>query len=161
MSERNEHCRTATMHDVKQMMKIRLAVKENRLSDPSMITEKEYEEFMRMQGRGWVFETFGEIAGFAFVDLSNSSIWALFVHPDQEGKGIGKKLLSEMLDWYFSHLEKTLWLTTAAETRAEHFYKAAGWIETARQWKYPKNPALPPYVELRLEHRKNAWKENR
>jgi hypothetical protein len=35
-----------------------------------------------------------------------------------------------MLDWYFSKTEKTVWLSTAPGTRAEGFYRTAGWKET-------------------------------
>ena len=32
-----------------------------------------------------------------------------------------------MLDWYFSKTNDKIWLTTAPGTRAEQFYKKAGW----------------------------------
>ena len=34
-----------------------------------------------------------------------------------------------MLNWYFSITTTTLWLGTSPHTRAEQFYRKAGWIE--------------------------------
>jgi hypothetical protein len=34
-----------------------------------------------------------------------------------------------MLDWYFSKTQDTLWLGTEPGTRAEQFYRTAGWTE--------------------------------
>ena len=122
--------REANENDIHQMQLIRNAVKENVLSNPKLITYKDYEEFLLMKGRGWVCEEGNSIKGFSIVDLNNNNIWALFVHPDFEKKSIGKKLHDTMLDWYFSQTNKTIWLSTAPSTRAEKFYRRAGWMET-------------------------------
>ena len=45
-----------------------------------------------------------------------------------EKKGIGKMLHDLMLDWYFSQTNTTVWLGTSPNTRAEGFYKKAGWV---------------------------------
>lgn len=34
-----------------------------------------------------------------------------------------------MLKWYFSQTDKTVWLSTSPNTRAEKFYRNAGWRE--------------------------------
>jgi len=43
--------------------------------------------------------------------------------------GIGKRLHDDMLDWYFAQTSTTIWLGTAPATRAEKFYRKAGWQE--------------------------------
>ncbi|WP_348635882.1 GNAT family N-acetyltransferase [Chryseobacterium scophthalmum] len=63
------------------------------------------------------------------VDLKDNNIWALFVDPDFEKKGIGKKLHDIMLDWYFAKTEDNVWLGTSPNTRAELFYRKSGWNE--------------------------------
>lgn len=63
------------------------------------------------------------------MDLKENNIWALFLDPDFESKGIGQVLHNTMLDWYFSQSKATLWLGTAFNTRAEKFYRKAGWQE--------------------------------
>jgi len=35
-----------------------------------------------------------------------------------------------MLDWYFEQTNSAIWLGTAPNTRAEKFYRKAGWEET-------------------------------
>ena len=57
------------------------------------------------------------------------NVWALFVHPDYEKQGIGRKLHDHLLQWYFTQTSESLWLSTAKGTRAEKFYKTAGWQE--------------------------------
>lgn len=59
--------------------------------------------------------------------MENKNIWALFVHPEFEKKGIGKQLHQTMIDWYFKDNNEKLWLSTAQNTRAEKFYEFLGW----------------------------------
>ena len=49
------------------------------------------------------------------------------MRPEFEKKGIGRKLHDVMLDWYFSQTKTSVWLGTSPHTRAELFYKKAGW----------------------------------
>jgi GNAT superfamily N-acetyltransferase len=119
--------REATTEDIPQIQIVRNSVRENQLSDPALVTDKDCEEFLMIRGKGWVCEMDDKIAGFSIADLKENNIWALFVHPQYENKGIGKKLHELMLDWYFSQTEKTVWLGTAPGTRAEEFYKRKGW----------------------------------
>jgi GNAT superfamily N-acetyltransferase len=122
-------CREANIGDISAIQVIRNTVKENILSDPALVTDKDVEEYINYRGRGWVVEIKGEIRGFSIVSLTDQNVWALFVHPDYEGCGIGTKLHDEMMDWYFSKTEKTAWLSTSPGTRAEGFYRKAGWKE--------------------------------
>ena len=108
------------------MHRVRLAVHENRLSDPARITEADYIAAMEDLGRTWVIEAGGEVVAFAS-GYSAGSVWALFVHPDHEGRGHGRALHATMIDWLWSLGHSRLWLTTSPGTRAERFYLAQGW----------------------------------
>lgn len=121
--------REAEIDDIKQIQVVRNSVKENTLSDPNLVTDEDCEEFMTVRGKGWVAEIDRQIVGFAIVDLKENNIWALFVHPDFEKTGIGRKLHDTMLNWYFKQTKDTVWLGTAFNTRAEQFYRKAGWME--------------------------------
>lgn len=121
--------REAKTDDIKQIQIVRNAVKENMLSDPNLVSDKDCEEFITQRGKGWVCEIDNEIIGFSIADLKENNIWALFVHPDFDKRGIGKKLHDIMLDWYFEQTKQTVWLGTAPNTRAESFYRKAGWKE--------------------------------
>ena len=109
------------------MHRVRLAVRENVLSDPNRITESDYLAAFDDVGRTWVIEANGEIAAFA-TGYKNGSIWALFVHPDHEGRGYGQRLHSIVVAWLWSLGHKRIWLTTGAGTRAERFYLSQGWL---------------------------------
>jgi len=119
--------REATINDIPHIQIVRNSVKENQLSDPALVSDLNCKEYLTVRGKGWVCEIDNHIVGFSIADIQGNNIWALFVLPGYEGKGIGKKLHDLMLDWYFDQTEKTVWLSTAPGTRAEEFYKQAGW----------------------------------
>jgi len=121
--------REARVEDILQIQVVRNSVKENTLSNPDLVTNKDCEEFITEKGKGWVCEIDGKITGFSIVDLIDNNIWALFVDPDFEKKGIGKKLHDIMLDWYFAKTKDNVWLGTSPNTRAELFYRKSGWNE--------------------------------
>lgn len=122
------------------MHQVRLAVTENRLSDPTRVTHASYVPAITESGCGWVAEVSGTIVGFA-VGARSGNIWALFVHPDHEARGHGKALHSAMVSWLQAQGLRQLWLTTDPGTRAEAFYRALGW----------RSCGIVPGGELRLE----------
>ena len=138
--------REANISDIKQIQVVRHSVKENRLSDPALVSDKDCEEYLTLRGKGWVCEVEDTIVGFAIADLQGRSVWALFVHPEYEGRGIGKNLHDLMLRWYFIHTKEKVWLSTAPGTRAERFYRMQGW----------KDAGLQKNGELRFEM---EWEE--
>ena len=121
--------REANKADIKRIQVVRHLVKENILSDPSLVTDDDCEDYINRRGKGWVSEEDGAIVGFAIADLQDKSIWALFIQPEYEGRGIGRQLHDTMMDWYFSKTTDTVWLSTSPHTRAETFYRKAGWKE--------------------------------
>ncbi len=141
--------RRAELKDLTVLHQIRIAVRENTLSNPTLITPSDYEEFLFHRGKGWVCEIDNNIVGFAICDLKEENIWALFVPPDFEGKGIARALQKVMLDWYFTQKEK-VWLGTAPGTRAEKFYRASGWRENGMHGK-----------EVKFEMTKDEWNKMR
>lgn len=142
--------RRATIADSKEMHSVRMAVRENQLSNLAKVTFNDYALMLEKQGIGWICEIQNQIVGFAIADLENSSIWALFVLPAFEGMGIGRKLHTLMVNWCFDcpALEK-LWLSTDPATRAEAFYSKAGWEKSG----------MEENGEIRFELRKLAWQK--
>lgn len=122
--------REATKNDIGQIQVVRNAVTENTLSNPALVTDKDCEDYMMNRGKGWVCEVEGKIVGFAIADLVDHNVWALFIQPGFDKKGIGRRLHDDMLDWYFQQTTQTIWLSTSPGTRAETFYRKAGWKET-------------------------------
>lgn len=142
--------REANIEDIKQIQIVRNSVKENTLSDPGLVTNEDCEEFITKRGKGWVCEIDNQVVGFAITDLKENNIWALFLKPEFEGKGIGTKLQTIMLDWYFSTGKENVWLGTSPNTRAEKFYTKSGWTQNGM---HGKN-------EVKFEMSKSHW-ENR
>jgi len=142
--------REATTTDIPQIQLVRNSVKENVLSDPALVTDKDCEDYLLGRGKGWVCEIEGEVVGFAIADLIDHNVWALFVKPGFDKKGIGKKLHDDMLDWYFAQTDLTIWLGTAPGTRAEGFYRKAGWSEVGIHGK----------GEIKFEMTASHWKNS-
>lgn len=120
--------RQADSADIPAMSHIRLAVTENVLSDPARVTLQMYVDFLEKSGRGWVAEGNGEIVAFCYADRENASIWALFVRPGHEGRGLAKALLALAVDWLFALGHERIVLSTTPGTRADRFYAAQGWL---------------------------------
>jgi GNAT superfamily N-acetyltransferase len=141
--------REALVTDIPEIQIVRNSVKENTLSDPALVTDKDCEIFITQRGKGWVCEMDGIIVGFSIADLQEHNIWALFLHPDYERRGIGKELHRLMMDWYFSQTSETAWLGTAPGTRAEGFYRRSGW----------KDAGFVNKGEVKFEMSKEDWQQ--
>jgi GNAT superfamily N-acetyltransferase len=123
--------RQAVASDIPGIQRVRSSVHENRLVS-TVITDDMVREAIEVLGRGWIVESQGEIIGFSIGNASNGNVWALFVHPDHERRGHGRRLHDTLLTWLWSQGLDRLWLTTEAGSRAQTFYEAAGWQSTGR-----------------------------
>ena len=119
--------RVAEFSDIKQMQVVRHLVKENTLSNPDLVPDKDVAYYISEKGKGWVCEVNGQLVGFSIIDLLEKSVWALFVDPEFAEKGIGKELHRLMMDWYFQQTKDKVVLGTAPNTRAERFYALQRW----------------------------------
>ncbi len=146
--------RHATSSEIPAMQVVRHSVKENILSNPLLVTDADVDDYINRRGKGWVCMIENKVVGFSIADLQEDNIWALFVLPEFEGKGIGTRLHCLMMDWYFSQQKTSVWLSTEAQSRAEAFYRKVGWKEdglygkneikfvmTAGDW-YGKRPSF-------------------
>ncbi len=124
--------RAARVEDISNIFKVRLAVAENKLNDPNSINAKDCELYLTQRGKGWLCEINQTVVGFSIIDLKENKVWALFLLPEFEGKGIGRKLHELMLHWYFEQGKEELWLSTSPNTRAEGFYRKLGWTENGK-----------------------------
>lgn len=123
--------RPARAGDWDEVRDLRLSVAENRLSDPSRVTQAMYDDYITQRGRGWVAEADGAILGFCIAAL-DGEVWALFVRPGCEGRGVGQALMAACVDWLTAQGVGEAVLETGAGTRAEAFYRRFGWIEAGR-----------------------------
>jgi GNAT superfamily N-acetyltransferase len=122
--------RLAADTDIARIYQIRLSVGENQLSDPSRATGEHVAWFIDNRAL-WVWqEADGLVTGFAGGDVRDGSVWALFVAPGHEGKGIGRALLTHACDALRAAGHTTATLSTGPGTRAERHYRADGWTVT-------------------------------
>jgi GNAT superfamily N-acetyltransferase len=133
--------RLARSSDIEAMHRLRLSVRENRLGLSSGIDHASYVPFLD-GAAAWVAYRDQQLAGFAAVERDTQTVWALFVAPEAEGRGVGTALLHEMLSWAAGAGLDRLRLSTATGSRAEGFYRAAGWREAG----------VTPQGELRFEY---------
>jgi GNAT superfamily N-acetyltransferase len=133
--------RVARTTDIEAMHAVRLGVRENILNDPRRVLPEDYRRMLEQRGRGWVHEKSGQVVAFGIADHAARNVWALFVLPEFERRGIGRSLLRTMVAWLFAQSGEPIWLTTEPGSRAERFYEAAGW----------RNVGLTDHGEVRFE----------
>ncbi|MGV9010298.1 GNAT family N-acetyltransferase [Brevundimonas sp.] len=120
--------RPARITDVPDIHRLRQDVSENRLTDPLQISQASYVPFVEA-GSIWVAEVEDRIVGFAAIEAAEASVWALFVDPLTEGRGIGLRLHQYMIAWSRVQGLNRLSLSTEQNTRAATFYARAGWTD--------------------------------
>ena len=118
--------RRATEADISRIVEIRGAVRENVLRDPSRVTLDDIRWFIANPGI-FVWEEGGRIAGFSAADPRNGNIWALFMDAAYERRGIARLLFERACAVLKDAGCQRMWLTTTPGTRAENFYRMAGW----------------------------------
>ena len=125
--------REATIADVPAMFDVRTAVTENAMSWERLaelgITPASVAASLMTDCRAWVAELQGRVVGFAIADGSDASIFALFVRPECEGRGIGTRLLDLAVNWLWARDAPVVSLTTGPGTRAAALYARRGWTE--------------------------------
>ncbi|MCY3765422.1 MAG: GNAT family N-acetyltransferase [Gemmatimonadetes bacterium] len=123
--------RKAIAADIPVLFEIRTAVNENAMTEADLaasgITPERSEELLRTEGRCWVAEAGKPVVGFCIANSKTRSIWALFVLPAYEGRGIGRRLAETAVDWLWQNGAEEIWLETETNTRAEGFYEHLGW----------------------------------
>jgi predicted kinase/GNAT superfamily N-acetyltransferase len=126
--------RRAVYTDVSRIMAIRHSVRENRLADPNLVTAADCAAFIE-RSEMWVWEEDGAVQGFAAGDPRDGWIFALFVAPEYEGRGIGQVLLPLACETLRAAGYTVAKLSTVEGTRAERFYRANGWAMTGKSQK--------------------------
>ncbi|WFR97085.1 GNAT family N-acetyltransferase [Rhizobium tumorigenes] len=60
------------------------------------------------------------------IAITDASLFAAFVLPSHQGKGLGTRLVLEAESELFRH-HSEIWLETDKDSRAADFYKRLGW----------------------------------
>ncbi len=118
--------RAATRDDLPRIHQVRHGTAENRLTDPSLVTDEEVAWYMD-QGVFLVAEDAEAVQGFACANTLTGYVWALFVIDGAQGRGIGKALLDAVIQRLRDAGHRQAFLNTDPDTRAARFYAARGW----------------------------------
>jgi GNAT superfamily N-acetyltransferase len=121
--------RPAIANDLPRIHEIRHGTAENRLSDPSKVTDAEVRWYMNEAIFLVSEDEAGVVQGFTCANHQTGCIWALFVIDGQHGKGHGSSLIMAAIGRLAAAGHRQSFLTTDKETRAEAFYLAKGWTQ--------------------------------
>lgn len=131
--------RIATEADIPAIFDVRTSVRENHLSLEQLaaldITPASVAEMLRSTMRAWVGEVDGEVVAFSMADAAQATVFAMFVRPGFEGRGLGRQLMGEAEAWLFASGCREIWLLTDRnpEVRANGFYQHLGWMSAGVQ----------------------------
>lgn len=122
--------RPASVTDVSAMFKVRSSVAENTMTADELsaigVTPEAIALAIESGPCAWVSTIDEEVVGFAMVDLDDACLFALFVLPEHEGRGIGTRLTQTCESALFER-HPAAWLETAAGSRAARLYRHLGW----------------------------------
>ncbi|OLU17568.1 MULTISPECIES: GNAT family N-acetyltransferase [unclassified Pseudomonas] len=126
--------RQATVADIDTLFDIRTSVTDNHLSrqqlDELGVTADALRQAIEESPCAWVAELDGVPAGFAMVDMDGGELFALFVRPQHEGKGLGTRLLEAAEQALFARHSLIHLVTDGDEAiRANGFYSRQGWLQ--------------------------------
>jgi ribosomal protein S18 acetylase RimI-like enzyme len=131
--------RKAQVGDVDRTFTVRGQTRQNPLSQDDLarygITPESIAVGMASKAiEGWVCLDDAEIVGFCNGDTLTGEVLVLAVLPAYEGKGIGKRLLANVVLQLRAVGFKTPWLAASPDSgiRAYGFYRNLGWQPTGR-----------------------------
>lgn len=124
--------RVAAASDVPALFDVRLSVTENAMTLEELagvgVTPDSVRAALEADARAWLAEVDGEPAAFAMADNEEGCVFAMFVRPGFERRGLGRALMAEAERYLFRDHD-VLWLNTGedANIRAHGFYRRLGW----------------------------------
>ena len=125
--------RVAAASDVEALFDVRTSVVENHQSRAELaalgVTPGSVAELLRTSGRAWIAEADGRAVAFSMADGDEGTVFAMFVRPGYEGRGLGRALMAEAEAWLFGQGWDEIWLLTGSDPalRAVGFYVHLGW----------------------------------
>ncbi|MEM9266453.1 MAG: GNAT family N-acetyltransferase [Cyanobacteria bacterium P01_F01_bin.13] len=125
--------RIAQPDDIETLFDIRTSVTENHQSREEIaalgITPDSVTDMLQTDCRAWIAELDNQPIGFSIANKTDKTILGMFVLPDYEGRGAGRRLMQAAEDWLWSADISEIWLVTGNDPnlRAYGFYLHLGW----------------------------------
>lgn len=124
--------RLALPSDIEGIFNVRTSVKENHLSREEMeqmgINEIVVTDMIEKNRCAWVAVEDDKVIGFSMILPDEGCLFAVFVLPEYEGRGVGRSLVGLAEQELFKHHELA-WLETDKNSRAAKFYMQLGWVK--------------------------------
>jgi len=133
------HIRVATEADVESLFDIRTSVLENHQSRADLarvgVTPDSVAQMLHSSSRAWIASERKQDVAFSMADASEATVFAMFVRPAFEGRGLGRILMKRAEEWLFAQGCVEIWLLTDAnrDVRANGFYRHLGWDDAGIQ----------------------------
>jgi len=121
--------RAATRADLPRIHEVRHGTAENRLRDPTRVTDEEVAWYLD-EAIFLVSEDATGVQGFTCVNHQTGYVWALFVIDGAQGVGHGTALHDAAMARLRHAGHRQAFLSTGQGTRAEVFYQNKGWQPT-------------------------------
>lgn len=152
------HLRPMRPDDVAGALTMRGQTRENAIDADELatvygITEETVRQSMAGTVSGWVAEADGTIVGFAMGDAATGEVAVVALLPAWEGQGIGRALLTKVMDQLIAAGNGRLWLLANPDpaVRASGFYARLGWRpagemrgeDTVLEWLPPAGNGRP------------------
>ena len=114
-----------------------------RVGYPHPWTEGNFRDCLRAGYCCWVLEQDGRMIGHGVLSVAvgEAHVLNVCVHPDWQGRGLGRRILDRLLRLAREHEADTAFLEVrASNTVAQHLYESAGFNEIGlRRGYYPAN----------------------
>ena len=129
--------RMATVEDVESLFEIRTSVAQNHLSREQMdalgITAQVLNSAIKEGPCVWIAEVDERPVAFSMIDRDEGEVFAMFVRPAFENRGLGRLLMAAAEAELFRAHERIFLVTDGRqEIRANGFYQRLGWTVVAR-----------------------------
>lgn len=119
--------RPAAPADLPRIHEVRHGTAENRLTDPSKVSDAEVMWYMDHAIFLVSEDAAGVVQGFACANHQTGYVWALFVIDGEHRKGHGKALLEATLERLRALGHRQAHLSTGKDSAAVRFYLSQGW----------------------------------
>lgn len=121
--------------DIEDLFSVRARTRENpasiaQLAKVGITPASSAEALASGRVKGWLCTAGGSVVGFCTGHSETGEVLVLAVLPEYETRGIGRRLLTLVVEWLRSSDDRNIWLAASPNpaVRAHGFYRSLGWV---------------------------------